>query len=137
MRLTKELLEKINACQEGYQSFIDEFPDGGDYKDVLTTARYLDAVHGNIGREAFIRMMARNPKVWLHIEGTRVKEIFHVFNPLTGQHITCNSVEEAKETQQKCISDYIETQKHLFSVAQEIETVNGDTLWNPIDLDKM
>ena len=64
-----------------------------------------------------------------------MKDIFHVFNPLTGQHIACFSVEEAKQTRQQCISEYVETQKHLFTVGQEIENTDGDTLWNPIDID--
>jgi hypothetical protein len=127
----------MNACQEGCDWFNEEFPDGADYSEVLNAAKYHDTVNGDIGREAFARMMARNSKAWLQMEGTKLKDVYHVFNPLTGQHTTCNSLEEAKETRQQYIQDYIETQKNMFSVAQEIENSDGDTLWNPIDIDKM
>lgn len=137
MRLTKELLEHMSACQEGCDSFINEFPDGGEYNEVLAAAKYHDAVYGNIGREAYLRMMYRNPKAWLQIEGTKMKDVYHVFNPTTGQHTTCNSLAEAKQTREQFMQEYLESHKHMFSTAQEIETPNGDTLWNPIDLDKM
>jgi hypothetical protein len=138
MRITNELIEHFNACEPGVNTMLELFPNGGEYEEVLAAAKHADELHGdNKGREAFIRMMKRNPKVWLKIEGTKVKDVFHVFNPLTGQHITCNSLEEAKQTREQCIRDYVKSHEQLFTVAQEIETGDGNTLWNPINLDDL
>ncbi len=137
MRITNELIEQFNACEPGVNTMLELFPNGGEYEEVLAAAKQSDELHGDKGREAFIRMMKRNPKVWLLIEGTKVKDVYHVFNPLTGQHTSCNSLEEAKQTRAQYMQDYLESHKQMFSAAQEIETGNGDTLWNPIDLDKM
>lgn len=118
-------------------SFLDDFSEGGDHQSILNAAKYHDAIAGENSRVILIESLPTNAHIWAKLEGTKVKEIYQVFNPLTGQYTTCNSVEEAKKVREQVMKDYLKSQKGLFSVAQEIETSNGDTLWNPIDLDKM
>lgn len=117
--------------------FLNDFSEGGDSDNIVNAAKFYDALNGGEVRQLVTPLLLSDASIWLKMKGTIVKEIYQVFNPLTGQHITCNSVEEAKEAREQVMKDYLESQKGLFSVAQEIETTNGDTLWNPIDLDNM
>ena len=118
-------------------SFLNNFSEDTEFQLILDAAKNLDSGENNTHRIAVIESIPINARLWLQIEGTKMKEVYHVFNPMTGQHTTCNSLEEAIETRQQIMRDYLETHKHIFSVAQEIETFEGNTLWNPIDIDKI
>jgi hypothetical protein len=135
MMIPKQIINRLRKFEN--LSFMDDFREGATLQELMNAAKYYDALEGNLDREHWCQFWCTNADVWLQIEGTKMKEVYHVLNPLNGQYTTCNSVEEAKQTREQFMQEYIESRKNLFSVSQAVETENGDTLWNPIDLDKM
>lgn len=117
--------------------FLDDFPTDVEYQTLLNAAKYYDAIDNTSYNVEIISELETNAGLWLQIEGTKMKEMYHVFNPINGQYTVCNSVDEAKQVREQVMQEYLKFNWQLFSVAQAVETEKGDTLWQSIDLDKV
>lgn len=58
---------------------------------------------------------------------------YMIFNPLSGQHEEASSLEEAIDIRKKCITDFIDSNIHVFSVVRVDKTEDGTT-WVPIEM---
>lgn len=61
-----------------------------------------------------------------------MNKYYIVFNPLTGQYVTCDNAASMSLAAQKIVSDVIETQ--CFSAAEATELENGDIAHESIDI---
>lgn len=61
-----------------------------------------------------------------------MSKYYIVFNPLTGQYVSCDNAFSLSFAAQKIVSDVIETQ--CFSAAEATELENGDITHEKIDI---
>jgi hypothetical protein len=128
--LTKEFLEKQNACVEGIQVCIDNNYFGLEYNQVIKN---------------FISIEQKEYAGWLIEQKSTEKYVrangsvitmgaYKVFNPITGLHTSYETEEEAR-------SALVEVQKEVLNnyganVVQELSNENGDTTWVPTEIHK-
>jgi hypothetical protein len=135
MNITREVLEQHSACAPGLKDFVETFPSGGEYNEVLLAARQVDA-HKMDGlmREAYVRLMGRSMGVTLNYTPTQK---FRVFNQLTNTHEQLDSLEAAKLVRKQSMEAYLQQNIDLFTVAQETTNPNGDSLWLPLTSEEL
>lgn len=62
--------------------------------------------------------------------------MYKIFNPLTGLHETAQSLEEAKQLKLQYITDYLNVNMNMFSIAYvEVDQENNET-WSLIELNE-
>jgi hypothetical protein len=139
MKITRAALEQHLACTQGLEDFIERFPNGGEYNEVLLAARQWDADKADgLLREAYIRLLGRSPEFALIQSNYIPTQKFQVFSPLTGAYEQANSLEEVKVLREQLMQQYLAQNIGLFTVAQETMGAAGDSLWFPLtaeDLD--
>jgi len=128
MILTKEFLEKINACEEGIQACIDGNYIGMDYSDAI------NAFISN-GKEDFAEWLIelKTTEQYVRDNGSVfTMGAYQVFNPLTGQHTKYQTEENAKTAIVDIAKEIIKI--HIPTACQELANENGDTTWIPVPL---
>lgn len=127
MILTKEYMREYGACAEGYELAITSGHIGKDIDEAIAYCR-------QIGREDFaidLEATKLTPAYVRH-NGKRVINMnkYKVFNPLTGQYTTYDSLGDAKKGLVEVANQLLA--QYEVSVAQVISNEKGDEAWIPI-----
>ena len=136
MRITREMLDRLNACAVGVDDFIERFPDGADSDEVLEYAKQCDETRNdNVSRTAFVRMLRGN---YNELSRVNVRVLptgtFHVFDPLTGGYITSINKELAAADLEKVINNYFHANTGMFNAMEECEAETG-TVMRPLEVE--
>lgn len=134
MRITKEIIEAHSGCLEGIAWFVEAFPNGGEYGEVLTAAKVQDDKNGHDSYAAFARMLHASATAWLMQGAAVMNEKYHVFSPLTGTHSEHITLDDALAARTEVIRQYVLAHAEMFAIAQEVTTSEGNTLWNPVPI---
>lgn len=130
MILTEEFLKIQKACNEGIQACIENNYIGQEYSDVIRSF-----ISTNQKDFAGWLIDQKKSETYIRSNGTEIiMGAYHVFNPLTGTHIECQTADEARNTLSRLYKELIDL--HKPSVCQSISNENGDSTWVPVELVK-
>lgn len=137
--ITRDDVIALGICESGLVEFDSVFPNGiGNYKEAIARATAMDesGINPAIQHAEFINFVYETLTKQGRLESTMVEK-YQVFNPLTGSHAQYDTLEEAKVARQAVIDAYVQANVGLFSIAQEIITGEGNSLWNPLTADQI
>ena len=130
MILTKDFLQKTNACTKGYRFVLTAGLVGGDYDEAISYCRANDdgLEYGDWLEEQ------KNTEAYLRANGTEIimLEKYKVFDPIIGQYIDCASEQEAEEAVLFVAKKIIN--RCEFNMVRAISNENGDEAWTPVPL---
>jgi len=131
MILTKEFLEKQNACEPGKNYLIDNQYVGRDYFTAIKDLINLDEEDAREYEKWLIEQ--KKSETYVRANGSVFKMgSFQVFNPLTGTHTMCETEQEARLLLVEIGKQILEM--HKPTVCRELLNENGDSTWIPDDL---
>lgn len=123
MILTKETLTMFGACPAGYRAVIEHGVIGKDYDEVIAYCQennFDEFGKWLISKKTTETFVRNNGKVFTM--GT-----FKVFNPITGQHIDCETEEDARIAAVDVSTQILEA--HTVSVVRSLTNEQGDSTW--------
>lgn len=129
MIITKEFLQSVDCCTEGYQFALDNNLIGMEYEDAL---RFLEE-NGQTQFAQWGRDLKKT-REYFDANGSIVMRKFQVFNPLTGQHTQYDTIEEAKVALIEVANIVLET--HCPRIVEELTNDKGDVTWEPTNLNE-
>ena len=125
-----KFLSDVAICNEGVQMVKEKGIYGLCVDDAIKKLREL-----GLTSEAAQLKLAKKTETYLKYNGTEIiMGAYHVFNPLTGTHIECQTADEARNTLSRLYKELIDL--HKPSVCQSISNENGDSTWVPVELVK-
>jgi hypothetical protein len=129
MILTKEFLQSVDCCTEGYQFLLDNDLLGMEYDDVIQFCEENNQPNfAQWGRDI------KTTREYFDANGSIVMRKYQVFNPLTGQHTKYDTIEEAKAALIEVATIVLE--QHCPRVVEELTNENGDVRWEPTNLNE-
>jgi hypothetical protein len=127
MILTKEFLQSVNCCVEGYQFALENNLLHLDYDYVIKFCN-----DNNQSDYATWLSEIKKTKQYVQANGNNFMSTYQVFDPLVGQHIKYETLEEAKEGMVEIAQKIL--QLHCPSIVEEITNDNGDAVWVPMNM---
>jgi len=126
MILNKEFLKGYGCCTEGYRyalsvGAIDNWTldQAVEHCRTMGFSEFADDLEKQKKTELYVRM---NGNIIM-------SEVYQVFNPLTGEHTQCESLEEAKTYISEVSNQLLLS--HGVNLVKELRNDKGDAVWMP------
>jgi len=128
MILTKEFLQKTDACKGGYQVALENNLIGKPYDEVIS---YL--YNNGFKDDADWLLDQKNTVIYIKESGNVIINGYRI-QPFDIYSKIYNTVESLVEDYQNAKNKWIEENKHTISVDSVITDINGNETWKNIDL---
>ena len=128
MILTKEFLQKTDACKEGYQACLENDLIGKPYDEVIS---YF--YNNGFKDYADWLLEQKNTVIYIEESGNLIINGYRI-QPFNKYPKIYNTVESLTEDYQNAKNKWIEENKYIISVDIAITDINGNETWKNIDL---
>ena len=123
---TKFFMEHFSVCDEGVMTSIELGTFGmkpDNAIEVLKAAGHTEFV-------AWLRMIKKT-EAYIRWHGKEITMgTYQVFNPMTGQHIDCETEEDVKAAMTSVAQQILDS--HSIDVCRSISNEHGDSTWIPV-----
>ena len=99
---------------------------------VTTVADALELMKEVSGASMFINKAAQ---AWAVKQAGAIGVVYHVFNPMTGQHVDALSLEDAAQRRQEFINQFLQANIGMFSVIEETVANTGESSTRTVDVE--
>lgn len=130
MILTKEFLQSVDSCTEGYRFGLENNLIDNDYDDAI---RFCN----ENGQPEFGQWLIEQKSTEYYVRNNGsvlTMGAYQVFNPLTGLHTRYETEAEAKSALVEIAKEVLA--QHCPRVVQELSNENGDTTWIPTNMNE-
>lgn len=139
--VNKEILVAHGICtQDGINEFVNVLGNGDEnfempIDDALSYLRNIDLPSQDKAEWYLFVKRLKDSVLFYKMQGAaKIMNKYHVFNTLTGSYEEAETLEIAKEIQQKIIKNYIEYNKNLFTISQEVYIEEEEkSLWQVVE----